>query len=185
MDLPVVFLIALGLAMDAFAVSVGAGMALGKVTFRQIFRMSFHFGLFQFLMPVIGWLAGRGIHGYVAAFDHWAAFGLLALVGGKMIWEGVRADKVRKRGDPTRGVTLIILSVATSIDALAVGASLAMIYVHILYPAIVIGVVAALLSAAGVNLGRFVGARFSHGVEILGGLILIGIGVKILVEHLA
>ena len=185
MDFPSVIMIAFGLAMDAFAVSVGTGMALGKVTFRQIFRMSFHFGLFQFLMPVIGWLAGRGIHGYVDAFDHWAAFGLLALVGGKMIWEGVRADKVRKRGDPTRGVTLIVLSLATSIDALAVGLSLAMIKVLILYPAVIIGIVAAVLSAIGINLGRRVGRRFSHGVEILGGFILIGIGVKILIEHMA
>lgn len=185
MDFFTVILIALGLAMDAFAVSVGAGLALGRVTRRQAFRMSFHFGLFQFLMPIIGWLAGQTVRGYIESYDHWAAFGLLAFVGGKMIWEAFHADGKKERGDPTRGVTLLALSVATSIDALAVGLGLAMLNVNILYPSIVIGVVAAGLSALGINIGRAVGARFSHGVEIIGGLILIGIGTKILIEHLA
>lgn len=185
MDFPSVIVIALGLAMDAFAVSVGTGIVLGRITFRQAFRMSFHFGLFQFLMSVIGWLAGQTVRAYIASFDHWVAFGLLTFVGGKMIWEGLRCGEKKKRGDPTRDVTLIVLSLATSIDALAVGMSLAMIKVPILYPAVIIGIVAAALSALGINFGRRVGRRFSHGVEILGGFILIAIGVKILIEHLA
>jgi putative Mn2+ efflux pump MntP len=184
LDFISIILIAFGLALDAFAVSVGAGIALGKVTFKQAFRMSFHFGLFQFLMPVIGWLAGRSVRDLIAGPDHWVAFGLLAFVGGKMIWEGLHRCEGEKRGDPTRGATLILLSFATSIDALAVGLSLAFISVAILYPAVVIGLVAAALTALGINLGKKIGERFSHGVEVLGGIVLIGIGAKILLEHL-
>jgi len=178
--------LACALAMDAFAVAIVTGLTLNPMTRRHVFRLSFNFGLFQALMPVVGWLAGTAVHRYIAAFDHWVAFGLLAFVGGKMLWEAARHDK--KEGsppaDPTKGWSVVVLSVATSIDALAVGLSLAMIGSPIVVPAVVIGVVAAAFTAAGMVLGRRVGAYWGKRVELVGGLILIGIGIKIVIEHL-
>jgi len=172
--------------MDAFAVSLaaaGSGRAAGG---RAQFRLSFHFGLFQFLMPVIGWFLGRRLAGALAAVDHWIAFGLLAFVGARMIlsaWKG-GPDAPVPRGDPSRGLTLVALSVATSIDALAVGFSLALLHVEIWYPAAVIGVVTAALSFAGVRLGAFLGRAFGRGMEAAGGILLLLIGLRILLEHL-
>lgn len=178
--------IAVGLAMDAFAVAIGAGMTLKTVSARQTFRLAWHFGLFQAFMPVIGWLAGLSIAGWIAPVDHWIAFGLLAAIGGKMIYEALKdEDEVTERGDPTKGWSLILLSIATSIDALAVGLSLALLNVDIWYPAVVIGLVAAALTIVGLQLGTRFGALLGRRMEVVGGLILIGIGVKILVEHLA
>ena len=178
--------IAIGLAMDAFAVAIGAGLQLVEVTPRQTFRLAWHFGLFQAFMPVIGWLAGRTLVQYIAPVDHWIAFGLLAFIGGKMVYEafqenGDEADAC----DPTRGLRLVMLSIATSIDALAVGLSLAVLGVSIWYPALVIGIVAGVLTTIGLDLGKRFGALLGRRMEVVGGLILIGIGVKILVEHLA
>jgi len=177
--------IAVALAMDAFAVAIGAGIALNPVTGRHIFRLAFHSGLFQALMPIIGWSAGVAVHRYLAAFDHWVAFGLLAVVGGKMI-RGALSDKEVKlaRGDPTSGWNLVLLSVATSIDALAVGLSLAMLGLTIIYRALVIGVIAASFTIAGMFLGRRIGILWEKRVEILGGIILCVIGLKILLEHM-
>jgi manganese efflux pump family protein len=180
-----VLLIAVGLAMDAFAVSLGAATAGHARTVRPAFRLSFHFGLFQFLMPVIGWFLGYAIQGWIIAVDHWIAFALLAFVGGHMIHGGLAPEHKRDRGDPTRGWTLIVLCIATSIDALAIGLSLAMLRVSIWYPSVVIGVVTASLSLVGVHLGNRVGEKLGPRMEIAGGLILIGIGVKILISHLA
>ncbi len=177
--------IAVGLAMDAFAVAVATGILLGKVSGRQTFRLSFHFGLFQFLMPVIGWLAGLSLERYLGGYDHWLAFGLLGLIGGKMIHEALREDgSTRTASDPTRGASLVILSVATSVDALAVGLSLGVLRVKIWYPAVVIGLVAAALTAAGMHIGAPLGNRFGRRMEIVGGLVLIGIGCKILFRHM-
>jgi putative Mn2+ efflux pump MntP len=178
--------IACALAMDAFAVAIVAGFTLSPITRRHVFRLAFHFGLFQALMPVIGWAAGSAVHRYIAAFDHWVAFGLLVLVGGRMILGSVgrHEDEVSPLTDPTSGWPLVLLSVATSIDALAVGLSLAMIGATILVPAVVIGLVAAAFTTAGMLLGRRIGSAWGKRVEVTGGLILIGIGVKILVEHL-
>jgi putative Mn2+ efflux pump MntP len=177
--------IAIGLAMDAFAVAIGAGLTLGHVTARQTFRLAWHFGLFQAMMPVIGWLAGLTVARWIAPLDHWIAFGLLAVIGGKMIYEAVRDDHDdRQQADPTRGWSLILLSVATSIDALAVGLSLALLDVSIWYPAVVIGLVAGGFTAVGLHLGRKFGDLLGRRVEIVGGAILILIGVRILVEHL-
>jgi putative Mn2+ efflux pump MntP len=178
--------IALGLAMDAFAVAISAGLQLCEVTPRQTFRLAWHFGLFQAFMPIIGWLAGRTLVQYIAPVDHWIAFGLLAFIGGKMVYEALQ-----ERGedaaacDPTKGWRLVMLSIATSIDALAVGLSLAVLGVSIWYPALVIGVVAGALTTLGMELGKRFGALLGRRMEIVGGLILIAIGVKILVEHLA
>ncbi|MBN2243085.1 MAG: manganese efflux pump [Acidobacteria bacterium] len=179
-------LLAAALAMDAFAVAVVAGLTLEKLTKRHVFRLSFHFGLFQALMPAIGWAAGFSIHRYIVAFDHWIAFGLLAYVGARMIRGAVSGGDegaVRSK-DPTSGWSLVILSVATSIDALAVGLSLGVIGSPILLPVLVIGVVAAAFTVTGMLLGRRIGLRWGKRVEVLGGILLILIGGRILVEHL-
>lgn len=179
-------LIAVGLSMDAFAVAVACSISLQRVSKRQIFRFGFHFGLFQALMPVIGWNLGRVAVEFVSAWDHWLAFGLLAFVGGKAIYEAIRGDEEdeKKTADPTRGWSLVVLSVATSIDALAVGLSLAMLGEAIYQPALVIGLITGTLTTIGMLLGSRVGARFGKGMEILGGVILIGIGLKILLGSL-
>lgn len=177
-------LIAISLAMDAFAVSLGAGTAGRSNSPRSVFRLSFHFGLFQAFMPVLGWLAGNTIDQYIQGFDHWVAFVLLAYVGGKMIREGLSQDSELYMTDPSRGRTLVLLAVATSIDALAVGLSLAMLGVPVIGPALVIGVVTFTLSLIGQKLGNRLGEKFGRRVEIVGGLILIGIGLRILVTHL-
>jgi putative Mn2+ efflux pump MntP len=171
--------------MDAFAVAVATGILLGEVSGRQTFRLSFHFGLFQFLMPVIGWLAGMSLERFIRGYDHWLAFGLLAIIGGKMIHEAFRGgESDRPASDPTCGASLVLLSVATSVDALAVGLSLGVLRIRIWYPAVVIGLVAAALTAAGMHLGVPLGNRFGRRMEIVGGLVLIGIGCHILFRHM-
>lgn len=177
--------IALALAMDAFAVAVVTGLSGAPLTRRRVFRLAFHFGLFQALMPALGWGAGRAIYRWVSHLDHWIAFALLAVVGGRMIWGALHGDEEQRRaGDATRGWSLVMLSVATSIDALAVGLSLAMIGADILVPALVIGAVAAVLTAAGMVLGRVASQAWGKRVEVLGGVILIAIGVRIVWEHM-
>ncbi len=172
--------------MDAVAVAVATGIVLGEVSGRQMFRLSFHFGLFQFLMPVIGWQAGLSFVQYLGGFDHWLAFALLGFIGGKMIVEAFRGGgEERRASDPTRGASLVLLSVATSLDALAVGLSLGVLRIRIWFPAVVIGIVAAGLTAAGMRLGRSLGFRFGRRMEILGGAVLLAIGLKILFEHLS
>ena len=185
MGWPSLLAVAVALAMDAFAVAVVTGLTLDPLTRLHVFRLAVHFGAFQAIMPAVGWLAGRVVHKYIAAFDHWVAFGLLAIVGCKMLWGALHGESDTKTaGDPTTGWTVLVLSVATSIDALAVGLSLAMIGSTILVPALVIGVVAASLTATGMVLGRRIGSLWGKRVEVLGGLILVGIGIKIVVEHL-
>jgi len=177
--------IAAALAMDAFAVAIAAGIALDPLTKRRVFRLSFHFGLFQALMPMIGWVAGSALIGYVSAFDHWIAFGLLAFVGVHMI-RGAIQDDAKKDflKDPTIGWGLVLLSVATSIDALGIGLSLGMLGYKILLPALVIGVTAAAFTTAGMLLGRRIGTLWGKRVEVVGGVILIAIGINIVVTHL-
>jgi putative Mn2+ efflux pump MntP len=177
--------LALALAMDAFAVALGTGTILTRLTGRHLFRLGFHFGLFQALMPVIGWLAGQTVMHWVSSWDHWIAFGLLALIGGRMIYEACSADKTTDEHDPTRGLSLVMLSIATSIDALAVGFSLSVIGVSIWLPAIVIGLFAGVLTVIGMFVGDRIGSRWGTPVEIIGGLVLIAIGSKILFEHLS
>lgn len=178
--------IAVALAMDAFAVAVATGVGLHKVGLRQTFRLSWHFGLFQALMPVLGWYLGASIHTYVAAYAHWIAFTLLFLVGANMIREAFALEEEKpKQRDATRGLTLVVLSVATSIDALAVGLSLLLLEVPIVYPALVIGVVAGLFTVAGLHLGALAASskRLSPIAETAGGVILLIIGLNILREH--
>ncbi len=177
--------IAFGLAMDAFAVAIASSVTLGDVSARQYFRLAFHFGLFQALMPVIGWLAGVTVSGYISAYDHWVAFGLLLFIGAKMVWEAVIGkDGKKERLDPTRGLSLVALSLATSIDALAVGVSFAMLDVTIFLPCVVIGLVAAAMTVLGLAIGSRLGARFGKHMEILGGGVLVIIGLRILVQSL-
>ncbi len=177
--------LALALAMDAFAVALGTGAVLSRLTGRHLFRLGFHFGLFQALMPVIGWLAGLTIIQWVEAWDHWIAFSLLAIIGGRMIYEAFSDEENTDDRDPTKGLSLVLLSIATSIDALAVGFSLSVIGVSIWMPALVIGLVAGILTIVGMLLGGRIGDRWGSRVEILGGLVLIAIGAKILIEHLS
>jgi putative Mn2+ efflux pump MntP len=177
--------IAVGLAMDAFAVAVGVSSALKDVSRRQYFRLSWHFGLFQALMPLLGWLLGRFAAGIVEAIDHWIAFAILALLGIKMILEALKPSEDKKMPiDPTRGMTLILLSLATSIDAFAVGLSLALLGTEIFTAAAVIGVVACVMTLVGMRFGKFLGRWIGSGAEIFGGVVLIFLGVKFLLEQL-
>ncbi|MCE1165264.1 MAG: manganese efflux pump MntP family protein [Bacteroidetes bacterium] len=179
-----IMIISVGLAMDAFAVSIGSGTLSSMRDMRSKIRLAFHFGLFQFLMPVIGWFLGSTVQSYVEQFDHWIGFVLLSYIGIKMIYESFGNDH-SARQNPSKGKSLVILSVATSIDALAVGFTLAMLSVNIWYPCIIIGIVTALLSITGIQLGEKLGVRFGKKMELLGGLVLIAIGVKILLEHIS
>ncbi len=182
-----VLLIAVGLAMDAFAVSLGTGCGLkDRARPAQIIRMAGAFGLFQAVMPVIGWFGGRTLAGALAGFDHWIAMALLAGIGAKMIYEGVRGDacETGPRRDPTRGLVLLMLAIATSIDALAVGVSFGLTRSPIVVPAIIIGVVCAAFTAVGLVSGRRLGCAFGTRMEIVGGVVLVAIGVKIVVEHM-
>ena len=172
--------ISVGLAMDAFAVAVAAGMTIDSVTPRHVFRLGFHFGLFQFMMPIVGWLAGGQLAGQIEGYDRWAAFALLGYVGGKMLWEA-RAEKDRQNSnDPTRGLRLLTLSLATSIDALAVGMSMAFLGVSVWFPSVVIGIVTATLTAVGITFGGRIGSRWGQWAEIAGGIVLILIGLRAL-----
>ena len=191
MDVLTLFLTAVGLSMDAFAVSIGNGILLGRATPGQTCRVAGAFGIFQGLMPMIGyWIAGL-FAAEIVAIDHWVAFGLLAFIGGKMLWEAFHdADEV-SGGDPTRWGTLLMMAVATSIDAMAVGVTMALGRTGLLAPwygyLACCGVIAAVTFAfclVGVKLGCHTGNRYGKRAEIAGGIVLIGIGLKILYEHL-
>ena len=182
-----IVLIAVSLALDAFAVSVSSGISVPGFSWRQAVKMGCWFGFFQFAMPVLGWLLGTGVSGYIAAVDHWIAFALLALIGGKMVAEAVKKSCGAQEDEAPTELTarrLTVLAVATSIDALAVGVSLAFVAdVNILSAGAVIGVVAFALSVVGGMVGRNLGCLFQKRAELVGGLVLIGIGIKIVIEH--
>jgi len=180
-----VWLVALGLAMDAFAVSLGVGTTRLARSFRPVFRVSFHMGLFQGLMTLLGWLVGASIAPLIASFDHWVALVLLAIVGGRMVHAGLKDGEEPYRNDPSRGGMLILLCVACSIDAMAVGLSLAVMNVDILASSLIIGLVTLGLSLVGLLGGSVLGSRFGKRMTVLGGLILIGIGFRILFSHIA
>ena len=180
-----ILIIAIGLGMDAFSVAISIGAVSRRVSLAPVLRLSASFGLFQFLMPLAGWLGGMTVADHIAGFDHWIAFVLLLYVGGKMIHESFQCEEKVHPNDPTKGMTLLMLSVATSIDALAVGLSLALLKTPILYPSIIIGVVAFIMTALGMLFGEKLGKICGKKVEVIGGIILIGIGVKILFDHVA
>ncbi|UCH32894.1 MAG: manganese efflux pump [Candidatus Bathyarchaeota archaeon] len=182
MDITTV-LIAFALAMDSFSVSIAYGLANKTFTMGDALKLGIFFGAFQAIMPVVGWFAGIHVLDLISGFDHWIVFGLLAFIGCRMIYESVRAESTKLLDSPRLGL-LLILSVATSIDALVVGLGFSFLRISIFVPAVLIGVVAFLLSFLGVYLGRKVGGFLHSRVEILGGLILIAIGIRVLVEHL-
>ncbi len=188
MEFLTVLLIALSLAADAFSVCVASGVKIKKPSYRQYFRFSFHFGLFQFLMPIIGYYGGVAIEKFISAYDHWIAMVLLSIIGGKMLCETFKNDDEKKEEcdfrDPSKGWSLVMLSVATSIDAAAIGFSLAALRVPVVTPALIIGIVCALCSAIGLTIGAKIGSAVGVWAERFGGIVLIGIGLKILLEHI-
>lgn len=185
MNIPTILVIALALAMDAFAVSVASGITIKKLRIKHAFTIAVWFGLFQALMPLIGWLGGMNLRQFIGGVDHWVAFGLLCFVGSKMIYESFRIDAVEKKANPLDISVLFVLSIATSIDALAAGISFAMLDVSIVAPILVIGLVTFSMSFIGVYIGNKSGHFFEKKIEIAGGILLIVIGIKILVEHMA
>lgn len=184
MDIVSIIFIAFGLAMDAFAVSITSGLTIKHLRINDAFKIAIFFGSFQAIMPIIGWSAGLSFRNLISGVDHWIAFGLLCLVGCKMIYESSKMEADNKKIDPLNVYVLLMLSIATSIDALAVGLSLSFLNVSIVLPAIIIGVVTFLLSIFGVYFGNRFGHYFERKIEIIGGLILIGIGIRILISHL-
>jgi putative Mn2+ efflux pump MntP len=175
--------IAFGLAMDAFSVSVASGITGRGNSKTEAFKMAFSFGAFQAFMPMLGWLAGVKMLDFISGVDHWLAFALLFMVGCKMIYESTKPETHRKERTLSF-FALLILSIATSIDALAVGLSFAILKVSIINPIIVIGTVTFALSLIGATLGGRIKSLSPNQIEIVGGAILIGIGFKILIEHL-
>ena len=183
MDLIELFLIAVGLSMDAFAVSVCKGLAMPKCTFKKAAIVGLWFGGFQALMPAIGYILGAQFQEAIASIDHWIAFVLLALIGGNMIHEALDNDE--EEADASLDVKpMFLLAVATSIDALAIGITFAFLKVNIIPAVCFIGIVTFIISFAGVKIGNVFGARYKNKAEIVGGVILIMLGLKILLEHL-
>lgn len=175
---------ALALGMDAFAVAAVVSAGLSHLTGRHIFRLTWHFGLFQALMTLFGWFGGEGLATFMAGANHWIAFGLLTALGLNMIRQsGHPEDRVRDY-DPTRGWSLVALSVATSVDAFAVGVSLGLLNVAIPKPALIIGVVALLMTYVGTQVGRRAETYLGKWAERLGGIVLIAMGVEMLLQHM-
>jgi putative Mn2+ efflux pump MntP len=184
MELFTISLISIGLAMDALAVSLGIGTAKQIANMRGKIRLAAHFGIFQSGMTALGWLAGETVVNYVEDFDHWIAFALLSYVGINLIRARLSKDGKAFEKDPSTGRTLIILSFATSIDAFAVGLSIAVLKVPILLSIFMIGIVTLILSAIGLFAGIRLGETFGKQMEVLGGLILIGIGIRVVLTHI-
>ena len=184
MSLVTIFILAVGLGVDALSVAIGIGATNDKKSWVPVLRLAVAFGLFQFVMPIVGWLAGLTVVEIIASFDHWIAFALLTLVGGKMIWEGFEKESDVGKADQTGGWPLLMLSIATSIDALAVGFSFSVLKNPILFPAVIIGIVCFIMTIIGMIFGKVLARIFGKKVEIFGGLVLIAIGVKILIDHL-
>lgn len=183
MDNTTILFIALGLAMDAFAVSITSGFTVRQLKIHYALKIALFFGLFQAIMPVMGWAAGFGLRDFISSVDHWIAFVLLTAIGIKMIYESRAIKKEEKEVVILSIYALLLLSIATSIDAFAVGFSLSALNVSIINPALIIGIITFMLSFAGVFIGNRFGHLFESKIEIVGGVILIGIGIKILLEH--
>lgn len=181
-----ILLIGVGLSMDAFAVSICKGLGMHRINYRHAVVIALFFGVFQGLMPVIGWLVGSSFAAYVTTFDHWIAFGLLAIVGGKMLWDAFHDEDEACEIDESKLDVreLFMLAIATSIDALAVGISFSFLEINIAAAAFIIGITTFVLSLVGVVFGNRFGTRFERPAQILGGVVLVLIGLKILLEHL-
>ena len=184
MELISIVIIAFGLAMDAFAVSVACGAAYRELKIQHALRMALFFGGFQAFMPLIGALAGLSLKAYIQEADHWIAFAILSAVGGKMIYESFRITEAEKNLHPSSILILLTLSIATSIDALAVGITLSLVSLNIITAVIIIGLITFILSYIGIYIGKKFGHFFENKIEAFGGFILIALGVKILFQHL-
>ncbi len=184
MELIAILIIAVGLAMDTFAVSIVSGATYRQLKIKYALRMAVFFGGFQAVMPLIGSLAGLVARELIAGYDHWVAFGLLSAVGCRMIYESFKIKTAKGNFDPSNILVLLALSVATSIDALAIGVTLSLLKISIITAVVIIGAVTFILSCAGVFIGKKFGHFFENKIEIIGGIILIALGVKIVVEHL-
>lgn len=179
-------IVAFGVSADAFAVSLAQGVKVRQRLHRDALLVAITFGLFQALMPLIGWMLGAQFASFIAPVDHWVVFGILLFIGGQMLWDALRGGDDEAAATGGIGAKrLIVLALATSIDALAVGLTFAFLEVAILPAVALIGVVTAALTYIGVVLGHRVGTRWQKPAEIIGGLVLIGIGLKVLIEHLA
>jgi putative Mn2+ efflux pump MntP len=184
MDIFTIILIGIGLTGDTFAVSVSTGLSISKIQFVQALRIALVLAVFQGLMPMIGWFLGIQIRDYIIDYDHWIAFALLTAIGGKMILESLKHESEKKPFNPLKNSVLITIAIATSIDALIVGVSFAFIDVNILLSAGIIWFLTFFVSMTGVFIGKKTGELFGKKVEIIGGIILIAIGIKILFQHL-
>jgi manganese efflux pump family protein len=184
MDLLTTIAIAAGLSIDAFVVSVTGGATIRPLKFRNALKIALAFGLFQAFMPVIGWAAGVTLEIYIREYDHWVAFGLLTLIGGRMIYNALSKNGGDKNFDILKFTTLLLLAIATSIDALAIGFSFALLDTSIIRPVLIIGAITFSLSLLGVYIGNRLGSFFEKKLELAGGIILILIGIRILMEHL-
>jgi putative Mn2+ efflux pump MntP len=184
MEIITVLFLAIGLSFDSFAVSVCSGLNLPQIRFFQATKIAIFLALFQALMPLVGWLVGNSIKSLIEPVDHWIAFGLLSLIGGKMIIESFINSEEREIKNPLHIKVILLLSLATSIDALAVGFSFATLLEKILIAVIIIGSVTFIASMLGILLGKKTGPKINKYAEIIGGLILIGIGAKIMIGHL-
>lgn len=183
MDTISIILIAIGLSMDSFAVSVTNGLTLTELNIKRILTISLSLALFQGLMPLLGWFTGMGIEKYIQEIDHWVAFILLGIIGIKMIYEGFSKNDVTQESELNL-VTLLAQSLATSIDAFVVGISFALLGWAILKPVLIIGSTTLVFSLFGLQIGKYLGKKVGKSATIIGGIVLIGIGIKILIEHL-
>jgi putative Mn2+ efflux pump MntP len=184
MDLLTIFLIAVGLSFDTFAVSVSTGITISFIRFWQAVKIAATLALFQGLMPLAGWFLGNQVSSYIIIYDHWVAFGLLSFLGIKMAWESLKKDEKKSNFNPLNRMVLLGMAIATSIDALIVGVSFAFINLNIYLAILVIGGVTFFVSMIGMLFGKKVGDKLGKRVEIIGGIILVGIGVKILISHI-
>ena len=183
-----IWLLAIGLAMDCLAVSIASGIILKRIQWRPMLVMAFFFGLFQAIMPLLGWLGASTFSHLIESVDHWIAFAILAFLGGRMIKESFKEEDCCQRFNPASLKVVITMAIATSIDALAIGISFAFVginsFTSILSPIVIIGFTSFVISTLGSLIGVFCGKRFNLRMELWGGLVLIIIGVKILIEHL-
>lgn len=185
MDTVTILFIAFGLAADAFAASITSGIKIKYLRVNNALIIATFFGFFQAVMPLLGWFIGRSLKGLISEVDHWVAFGLLTFIGCRMVYESIQVETTRKELDALNIYVLLVLSVATSIDALVVGISFAFLKNSIADLVVVIGIVTFLMSFIGVFVGNKFGILFGNKIEIIGGFILISIGIKILIEHLS
>jgi len=185
MNLLTIIFIAFALSLDAFAVSIASGVAIKRLRIEHALTIALWFGLFQALMPLIGWSGGIKLRDYLSGADHWVVFGLLMVIGIKMIWEAFKIDPIEKTFNPLDIRILFTLSLATSLDALATGVSFALLGIPVITPVIIIGTVTFLTSFAGVWIGDKSGNLFGKKMEMAAGIILIAIGIRVLISHLA